>query len=204
MQGSSEPKLNEESRRKLLLTVCRNQCFCKVQYYHIIISKIQVSSFITKHARIVMNIQWNLMVVLRMQSVDRWFWTWQVIARSHRCVYIILGGCAVSLNRITNYHTLTQIYQVIILLKKPPTCTDLQDAQLFVHKGPEVHHLDPLSRTSVDGTIYWFLLYIYWILDNRGTRGCHTSFLPFSEVGECWSGTLSLNGGGSILGEWKP
>ena len=34
-------------------------------------------------------------------------------------------------------------------------------------------------------------------------RGCHTSFLPFSEVGEWWSGTLSLNGGGPILGEWK-
>ena len=32
-------------------------------------------------------------------------------------------------------------------------------------------------------------------------RGCHTSFLPFSEVKEC--GTLSLNDGGPILGEWK-
>ena len=34
-------------------------------------------------------------------------------------------------------------------------------------------------------------------------RGCHTSFLPFSEVGEWRCGTLSLNGGGPILGECK-
>jgi hypothetical protein len=34
-------------------------------------------------------------------------------------------------------------------------------------------------------------------------RGCHTSFFLFSENGEWGHGTLSLNGGGSILGDWR-
>ena len=35
-------------------------------------------------------------------------------------------------------------------------------------------------------------------------RGCHTPLVPFSEVGEWGGGSMSLNGGGSIIGEWKP
>jgi hypothetical protein len=34
-------------------------------------------------------------------------------------------------------------------------------------------------------------------------RGCHTSFFPFSKDGEWGRGTLSLNGGGPILGDWR-
>jgi hypothetical protein len=35
------------------------------------------------------------------------------------------------------------------------------------------------------------------------SRGCHTSFFPFSENEEWGRGTLSLNGGGPILGGWR-
>jgi hypothetical protein len=35
------------------------------------------------------------------------------------------------------------------------------------------------------------------------TRDYHTSFFPFSENGEWGRGTLSLNGGGPILGDWR-
>jgi hypothetical protein len=34
-------------------------------------------------------------------------------------------------------------------------------------------------------------------------RGCHTSFFLFSENGEWGRGTLSLNGGGPILRDWR-
>jgi hypothetical protein len=34
-------------------------------------------------------------------------------------------------------------------------------------------------------------------------KGCHTSFFPFSENGKWGRDTLSLNGGGPILGDWK-
>ena len=35
-------------------------------------------------------------------------------------------------------------------------------------------------------------------------RGCHMVFFPFSDLTEWWRGTLSLNGGGPIVGEAKP
>jgi hypothetical protein len=34
-------------------------------------------------------------------------------------------------------------------------------------------------------------------------RGCHTTFFSFSENGEWRHGTLSLNGRGPILGDWR-
>ena len=37
---------------------------------------------------------------------------------------------------------------------------------------------------------------------SKSTGGCHAMNFLFLEVGERWHGTLSLNGGGPILGEW--
>ena len=36
--------------------------------------------------------------------------------------------------------------------------------------------------------------------DSSNSRGCHRRFFLFSDLGELWRGTLSLNGGGPIVG----
>jgi hypothetical protein len=50
---------------------------------------------------------------------------------------------------------------------------------------------------------YYSLPFSKCYLSQCYSRGCHTSFFPFSKNGEGGRGMLFLNGGGSNLGDWR-
>jgi hypothetical protein len=64
---------------------------------------------------------------------------------------------------------------------------------------PMNNNIEPMPTQNPYGHGWIWAWAWVWAPD----RGCHTSFFVFSENGEWGRGTLSWNGGGPILGDWR-